>query len=53
MPDEDNYASTVLPVVTRMIGVINQPFAEQRTRPKRKPTEKPATKVTDGPPGRS
>jgi hypothetical protein len=23
MPDEDNYASTVLPVVTRMIGVIN------------------------------
>ena len=23
MPDEDNYASTVLPVVTRMLGVIN------------------------------
>jgi hypothetical protein len=27
MPDEDNYASTVLPVVTRMIGVINLSLA--------------------------
>ncbi len=31
MPDEDNYASTVLPVVTRMIGVINLSLAASGT----------------------